>query len=91
MTISRNAISNYQYTYFDARILSNKHNNILIDEVKDIEDWEKSAKGYHTDNNVDILITGSNSKILSVELDRWPCTESKIILRILCYMFSFHN
>ena len=54
--------------YIDARLLPDKHNYILIDEVQDIEGWEKSVRSYRTEDNVDILITGSNSKMLSGEL-----------------------
>ena len=33
-----------------------------------IEGWEKSVRSYRTEDNVDIIITGSNSKMLSGEL-----------------------
>ena len=55
-------------SYVDAHLLPDKHNYILIDEVQDIEGWEKSVRSYRTDENVDVLITGSNSKMLSGEL-----------------------
>lgn len=55
-------------TYIDAHIISDKHNYILIDEVQDIIGWEKSVRSYRTKDNVDMLITGSNSKMLSGEL-----------------------
>lgn len=55
-------------SYVDAHLLTDKHNYILIDEVQDIEGWEKSVRSYRTDENVDVLITGSNSKMLSGEL-----------------------
>lgn len=54
--------------YIDARIRHDRHNYILIDEVQDIIGWEKSVRSYRTEDNVDILITGSNSKMLSGEL-----------------------
>ena len=54
--------------YIDARLLPDRHNYILIDEVQDIEEWEKSVRSYRTEDNVDLLITGSNSKMLSGEL-----------------------
>ena len=55
-------------SYVDAHLLPDKHNYILIDEVQDIEGWEKSVRSYRTDENVDVLITGSNSNMLSGEL-----------------------
>ncbi|MGM9817123.1 MAG: ATP-binding protein [Lepagella sp.] len=54
--------------YIENRISADKHNYILIDEVQDIESWEKSIRSYRTEENTDIIITGSNSKMLSGEL-----------------------
>ncbi|MGM9866405.1 MAG: ATP-binding protein [Lepagella sp.] len=54
--------------YIGNRISADKHNYILIDEVQDIESWEKSIRSYRTEENTDIIITGSNSKMLSGEL-----------------------
>lgn len=44
------------------------HNYILIDEVQDIEEFERSLRSYRTEENTDIIVTGSNAKILSTEL-----------------------
>jgi uncharacterized protein len=41
---------------------------LFIDEVQEIEDWEKALSGFLTDNIADLFITGSNSKMLSSEL-----------------------
>lgn len=45
-----------------------KHNYILIDEVQDIEGYEKSVCNWYTEEKTDIIISGSNSKMLSSEL-----------------------
>lgn len=54
--------------YIDPLISGTKHNYLLIDEVQEINEWEKSLRSYRTEDNLDILITGSNSTVLSSEL-----------------------
>lgn len=54
--------------YIDSQLLSDKHNYILIDEVQNILRWERSIRSYITEENLDIIITGSNSQMLSGEL-----------------------
>ena len=60
------------YTDLNAYIESNfdrsKHNVILVDEIQDIAEWERSVRSYRTEDNTDVIITGSNSRILSSEL-----------------------
>ncbi len=55
-------------TYIDKQWNKDCHNYILIDEVQDIEGWERSVRSYRTEDDTDIIITGSNSKMLSSEL-----------------------
>jgi predicted AAA+ superfamily ATPase len=54
--------------YIDEHWQENARNYILIDEVQEIEGWEKSVRSYRLEDNTDIIITGSNSKMLSSEL-----------------------
>lgn len=54
--------------YIDEHWQDDVHNFILIDEVQEIEGWEKSVRSYRLEENTDIIITGSNSKMLSSEL-----------------------
>ena len=55
-------------SYIDVNLVCGAHNFILIDEVQEIDSWEKSLRSYRLDDNIDIIITGSNSKMLSSEL-----------------------
>lgn len=55
-------------SYIDVNLVCGVHNFILIDEVQEIDSWEKSLRSYRLDDNIDIIITGSNSKMLSSEL-----------------------
>lgn len=54
--------------YIEERMDIEKHNIILVDEIQDIDGWEKPIRSYRTEENTDIIITGSNSKMLSGEL-----------------------
>ena len=54
--------------YIDQRFDSRKHNYILIDEVQDISEWERTVRSYRTEDNTDIIVTGSNSSMLSSDL-----------------------
>lgn len=63
-------IRNYQdlNDYIDRHFVRGSHNYILIDEVGDIDEFERSVRSYRTKPDTDIVITGSNSHILSSEL-----------------------
>lgn len=54
--------------YIDKLRNKKKANFILIDEVQEIEDFEKSIRSYYEEPDVDIIITGSNSQMLSSDL-----------------------
>lgn len=60
--------SNTLDEYISKHFVQGKHNYILIDEVQDIQGWEHTVRSYRTEDNTDIIITGSNSKMLSGEL-----------------------
>lgn len=64
------SIRNYQdlNQYIDEHFVANKHNYILIDEIQDITEFERSIRSFRTEPNTDIIITGSNAKMLSNEL-----------------------
>lgn len=55
-------------TYIEGLFQPEKHNYILIDEVQQIENFEESICSWYTEDNTDVIITGSNSKMLSGDL-----------------------
>ena len=63
-------IKNYKdlNAYIDQRRNKAKTNYILVDEIQDIEEFEKSVRSYYEEPDVEIVITGSNSKMLSSDL-----------------------
>ena len=62
-------IKNYKdlYNYIINKIKSDKL-YILLDEVQNVESWEKAINSFKVDFDVDIYITGSNAYLLSSEL-----------------------
>lgn len=62
-------IKNYKdlYDYVKSKLSKGK-NYILLDEVQNIDSWEKAVNSINVDFNVDIYITGSNAYLLSSEL-----------------------
>lgn len=61
---------------------------LLIDEIQNIDEWEKSINGYFKAYNIDIYITGSNSKLLSKEL---ATLLTGRYTEIKMYPFSFNE
>lgn len=44
---------------------------LLLDEVQEIDGWEKCINSLFENHNVDIYVTGSNSKLLSSEISTY--------------------
>lgn len=44
---------------------------LLLDEVQEVENWEKCINSLYENYNVDIYVTGSNSKLLSSEISTY--------------------
>ena len=56
------------YTYIVGKCLKDRMNYIFIDEIQDINEFEKALRSLVLDVNNDIYVTGSNAKMLSGEL-----------------------
>ena len=54
--------------YIDERRDKTKTNFILIDEVQDIEGFENSIRSYYEEPDIEIIVIGSNSNMLSGDL-----------------------
>lgn len=90
------AIQTYQdlNEYIEKHWDKDKHNYILIDEVQDIKEFERSVRSFRTEPNTDIVITGSNAKMLSNELSTLIGGRYKeIYIQSLSYneFLEFHN
>lgn len=56
------------YHYIKNRIENTQTYYLLLDEIQEVEDWEKAVNSFLVDFKVDIYLTGSNSHLLSSEL-----------------------
>ena len=56
------------YGYIKEQIDKEKRSYILLDEIQEVNSWERAVNSFLADFNVDIYITGSNSRLLSSEL-----------------------
>ena len=61
---------------------------LLLDEVQEIEGWEKCINSLYESFNVDIYVTGSNSKLLSSEISTY--LTGRFVL-IPVYTLSFEE
>lgn len=60
---------------------------LLLDEVQEIENWEKCVNSVFETQNVDIYITGSNSKLLSSEISTY-LTGRFVLIPVYTLSFS---
>jgi predicted AAA+ superfamily ATPase len=56
------------YEYVTHKIQPGKKTYLLLDEIQEVEQWEKAVNSFLIDFDVDIYLTGSNSHLLSSEL-----------------------
>ncbi|MCQ2290636.1 MAG: ATP-binding protein [Muribaculaceae bacterium] len=63
-------IRNYQdlNDYVGRRLVDGKCNYVLIDEVQDVAEFERSVRSFCSEPGVEVVITGSNAKMLSSDL-----------------------
>ena len=75
------------YKYIKGRSNNNSNKKyILLDEVQNVDKWEKAVNSILVDINSDIYITGSNAYLLSSEL---TTLLAGMVLTIKIYPFSF--
>lgn len=60
---------------------------VFIDEISDVEEWEKSVNSLRAHGDIDVYITGSNSKLLSGELATY-LTGRYVEIRVLPFSFA---
>ena len=56
------------YAYLAGQLTKDEKIYILLDEIQEVQDWEKVVNTLLVDFNVDVYLTGSNSHLLSSEL-----------------------
>ena len=56
------------YNYIDKQIKNDEKYYVFLDEVQNVDKWEKAVDGLYIKKNIDIYVTGSNAYLLSSEL-----------------------
>jgi predicted AAA+ superfamily ATPase len=56
------------HDYVATRLIKNKKNYVFLDEIQNVQDFQKAVDSLHLKKNVDLYITGSNAYLLSGEL-----------------------
>lgn len=59
------------YGHVTDSLADGKRTYVLLDEIQEVEEWEKAVNGLLVDADVDLYITGSNSRLLSSELSTY--------------------
>ncbi len=57
--------------YLDEKFVETANNYLLIDEVQDIAGFENTLRSLNADEECQIIVTGSNAKLLSSELSTY--------------------
>jgi predicted AAA+ superfamily ATPase len=60
---------------------------LLLDEIQEVRDWEKAVNSFMTDFDVDIYVTGSNSRMMSSEISTY-LTGRYVTFRIFPLSFA---
>ena len=81
----------YRKMYHELMVLIEKADKnqtvyLLLDEVQEVENWEKCVNSLFENQNVDIYVTGSNSKLLSSEISTYLTGR---FVQIPIYTLSF--
>ena len=80
--------------HIDAHYQTGKMNYILIDEIQEIGEFERTVRSYITEPDAEVIVTGSNAKMLSKELSTIIGGRYKEIhVQSLSYreFLQFHN
>ena len=78
--------SKHLYDFIKSKITNNKKYYILLDEIQEVTEWEKTINALQIDFDTDIYITGSNSRLLSSELATYLSGRT---IQINIYTLSF--
>ena len=74
------------YDHINARLVPDKMNYLFLDEIQNVKDFQKAADGLFIRKNVDLYLTGSNSRMQSGE---WATLLSGRYIEIHMFPLSF--
>ena len=75
------------YAHLKERLSPDGKTYLFFDEVQEIKDWEKVVNSLVSDFDVDLYVTGSNSRMMSSEISTY-LTGRYIAFRIFTLSFS---
>lgn len=75
------------YEMLKAKLSKTEKTYLFLDEVQEVSSWEKTVNSINTDFNVDIYVTGSNSRMMSSEIATY-LTGRYVSFRIFTLSFS---
>ena len=76
------------YHYIKHKIKNKNRYYLLLDEIQEVNEWEKAINSFSVDFDIDIYITGSNSHLLSSELSTYL---SGRYIQLTIYTLSFNE
>lgn len=59
------------YKEIKQHVCHGKRTYLFLDEVQEVKNWEKAVNSFMTDFDVDIYVTGSNSRMMSSEISTY--------------------
>ena len=75
------------YTELKNRLSQNNKTYLFLDEVQEINGWEKVVNSLLSDSDVDLYVTGSNSRMMSSEISTY-LTGRYVSFRIFTLSFD---
>lgn len=75
------------YEMLKTKLSDTERTYLFLDEIQEINSWEKIVNSINTDFNVDIYVTGSNSRMMSSEIATY-LTGRYVSFRIFTLSFA---
>ncbi len=75
------------YEMLKTKLSDNEKTYLFLDEIQEIDSWEKTINSINTDYNVDIYVKGSNSRMMSSEISTY-LTGRYVSFRIFTLSFA---
>jgi AAA+ superfamily ATPase len=85
--LEENMSSKEMYLGIKMQIKDNERYYLLLDEVQEVSGWEKAINSLLEEENTDIYVTGSNSKLMSGEISSY-LTGRYIMIPVYTLSFS---
>lgn len=79
--------SKQMYEMLKFKLSSENKSYLFLDKVQEINHWEKAINSINTDYNVDIYVTGSNSRMMSSEIETY-LTGRYVSFRVFTLSFA---